>query len=229
MKTFINYFGLTLVLAVVAEAANYPPAVTGDVIVKFTDKSQTGVLVAEALRSNPNERAPLQTMARQLSAEMGVPLSALRVTSGQELVVGVDRAMLTRTLKERLTREPVVQRVTLVETGKTVLPAAELALRLNLRPDSALQRQVQRDWHAGLRTLAKLNMHVTGLVSGVSPRPGARIDSTGQLIVSLDIAELIDDLVIRLKRRADVMYAQPNLIVRPSLKREITPTPAGPP
>lgn len=231
MKTFISYLGLTLVLvlAVVAWAENYPPAVTGDVIIKFTDKSQAGVLLAEAFRLNPNERAPLQTIARKLSAEMDVPLSALRVTSGQELVVSVDRAMLARDLKERLTREPAVQRVILLETGKTVLPAGALAVRVNLRPDSPVQRQVQRDRHAGQRTSAELDKQVSGLVSGVSPRPSAHIDNNGRLILTLDLAELIDDLVIRLKRRADIVYAQPNLIVRPSLKREISPVPAGSP
>lgn len=216
-------------MADVAQAANYPPAVTGDVIIKFTDKSEAGILLAEALRLNPNERAPLQTLARQLSAEMGVPLSAVRVTSGQELVVSIDRTTLTRNLKERLTREAAVQRVILVEAGKTVLPAAELAVRVNLRPDSAVQRQVQRDLHAGHRASPELDMQIAGLVSGVTPRPNAHIDSTGHLILALDIAELIDDLVVRLKSRTDVVYAQPNLVVRPSLKREISPPPAGPP
>lgn len=229
MKTFIS--GLTLVLGLVGvvHATNYPPAVTGDVIIKFTDKSQAGKLLAEALRSNPNERAPLHAITRQLSGETGVPLSAVRVTSGQELVVSVDRATLARNLKERLMRESAVQRVILIETGKTILPAAELAVRLNLQPDSAVQRQVQRDRHAGRRTSAELDMQVAGLVSGVSARPSAHIDNHGRLILTLNIAELIDDLVVGLKRRADVVYAQPNLILRPSLKREIPPAPAGSP
>lgn len=229
MKTFISGLTWVLLFTGAAQAANYPPAVTGDVIIKFTGKSQAGVLLAEAFRSNPNELAPLQTIARQLSAEMGVPLSALRITSGQELLVSVDRVTLMRSLKERLMREPAVQRVTLIETGKSVLPAAELAVRVNLRPDSAMQRQVQRDRRAGQRTSSELDTQVTRLVSGVSPRPNAHIDEHGRLVLTLDIADLIDDLVVRLKRRADIVYAQPNLMVRPSLKREISPVPAGSP
>lgn len=229
MKIFISGLILLLVMADAVQAANYPPAVTGDVIIKFTDKSEAGALLAEALRLNPDERVLLQSLARQLSTDMGVPLSAVRVTSGQELVVSIDRTTLTSNLKERLTREPAVQHVILVEASKTVLPAAELAVRVNLRPDSAAQRQVQRDRLAGHRASPELDMHVAGLVSGVSPRPNAHIDNVGQLILTLDIAELIDDLVVRLKRRADVVYAQPNLVVRPSLKRENSPPPAGPP
>lgn len=230
VKTFIYYFGLTLalVLSGTGQAANYPPAVTGDVIIKFTDKSQPGILLAQAFRLNPNNNTPLQIVARQLSAELGVPLTAVRATSGQELVLSIDRAQLARTLKERLAREPAVQRVILVENPKTLLPAAELAALVKLRPDSAAQRQVQRDRHAGHRSSPELGMQVAELVSGVSPLPTAHIDDAGQLIVSVDLAELIRDLVIRLKRRADVVYAQPNLIVRPSLKREISPPQAGP-
>lgn len=227
MKAFLPGLILVLALAVVAQAANYPPGVTGDVIIKFTDKSQAGLLMAEALHLNSNQQAPLQTIARQLSVEMGIPLSALRITSGQELVVSVDRAALVRSLKERLLREPVVQRVIMLEIGKTVLPAGELAVRVDLRPDSTVQRQVQRVRYAGRRTSAELGKQVAGLVSGISPRPNARIDNNGRLILTLDIAALIDDLVIRLKRRAEVVYAQPNVIVRPSIKREISPAPAG--
>lgn len=227
MKTFLNYFGLILglVLAVVAQATNLPPAVTGDVIIKFTDKSQAGVLLAEALRLNTNQHASLQTIARQLTADMGVPLSALRVTSGQELLMGVDRATLARALKNRLAREPSVQRVTSIETGKTLLPAAELVVRVDLRPNSAVQRQVQRDQQAIRRTSPELDMQVAELVSGISLRPVAHIDSAGRLILSLDVDGLIDDLIIRLKRRTDVVYAQPNLVARPSLKRENSPAP----
>ena len=227
MKIFISGLILVLALADTVHAANYPPAVTGDVIIKFSDKSQAGVLLAEAFRLNPNERAPLHAITRQLSGETGVPLSAVRVTSGQELVVSVDRTALRTSLKERLLREPAVQRVILIETGKTILPAAELAVRLNLQPDSAVQRQVQRDRYAGQRTSAELDMQVVGLVSGIAPRPSAHIDNQGRLILTLNIAELIDDLVVQLKRRVDVVYAQPNLILRPSLKREIPPAPTG--
>lgn len=229
VKTFISGLTLVLGLAGVVHAANYPPALTGDVIIKFTDKSQAGQLMAEALHSDSNQHAPLQTMARQLSAEMDVPLSALRLTSGRELVVSIDRPVLARSLKERLLREPAVQRVIVLETGKTVLPAGELAVRVNLRSDSIVQRQVQRDRHAGQRTSVELDKQVAGLVSGVAPRPSAHIDNHGRLILTLDIAELIDDLIIRLKGRADVVYAQANLVVRPSLKRQISPVPAGPP
>lgn len=230
MKTFIHYVGLILVLSLAStsQAANYPPAVTGDVIIKFTDKSQAGILLAETLRSNPNNNTSLQTVARQLSAEMKVTLTAVRVTSGQELVLSIDRATLARTLKERLAREPAVQRVILIENTKTLVPATELAALVKLRPDSAVQRQVQHDLRAGHRSSPELDLQVGGLVSGISPHPAAHIDDAGQLIVSLDLAELIRDLVIRLKRRADVVYAQPNLIVRPSLKREISAPRAGP-
>lgn len=230
MKTFIHHFGLILVLSATnaGQAANYPPVVTGDVIIKFTDKSQAGALLAETLRSNPNNNTSLQTVARQLSAELGVMLTAVRVTSGQELVLSIDRATLARTLKERLAREPAVQRVILIENTKTLVPATELTAMVKLRPDSAAQRQVQRDRRAGHRSSPGLDMLVAGFVSGISPYPAAHIDDAGQLIVSLDLAELIRDLVMRLKRRADVVYAQPNLIVRPSLKREISSPRAGP-
>lgn len=228
MKTFLSGLILILVQAAIAHAANYPPAVTGDVIIKFTDKSQAGLLIAEALHLNSNQHVPLQTIASRLSAEMDLPLSALRLTSGQELVVSIDRAALARNLNERLMRETAVQRVVLLESGKTLLPTGELAVRVSLRPDSPVQRQVHRNLRAGQRTSEELDKQASLLVSGISPRPSAHVDNNGRLILKLDIAELIDDVVMRLKRRADVVYAQANLIVRPSLKREISPAPGSP-
>lgn len=231
VKLFTSYFGLALVLVLTAgsgQAANPPPALSGDLVVKFRDNSEAAVLLARTFHANPNRNAPLQTLARQLSAELGVTLSALRVTSGQELVLGIDRAQLARTVKDRLAREPAVQSATVTEHAKTLLPAAELAVSVKLSANSAAARQVQRDRQAGQRTSPGLEKLVTQLCSGVYPQPGGHIDDKGNLILTLDIAELTRDLALRLKRRSDVVYAQPNLIVRPFLKREISPPSSGP-
>ncbi|MCK7509503.1 MAG: hypothetical protein MZV70_39360 [Desulfobacterales bacterium] len=81
-------------LAVIA-AANGPPAfVAGDLIVKFTDASESGALVARAVQGEAGAQRQLPDLAGRLSAGLGVSVIAARVTSGRELVLGIDREQL---------------------------------------------------------------------------------------------------------------------------------------
>jgi hypothetical protein len=198
-----------------ATEANGPSTfVAGDLIVKFTDASDAGQAVVRAMRS-AQVPADVVAVATRLSDELGVPFVAARVTSGRELVLSVDRDRLTHTLMQRVRRDPAVRGITPVTAPKTILPAAQLAFVVELRPDSEAQRQVRQATQAGRRTTPEVDKLVARLVADLYPQPTGHVNERGQLVLMVDIAELTRELVERLKRRPDVEYAQLSQVVRP--------------
>jgi hypothetical protein len=206
---------LLLASCVGLAAANGPASfVPGDLIVKFSDRSDAGQAVVRAMGAD-QALAEVAPVATRLSAELGVPLVAARVTSGRELVLSVDRAKLERTLTQRLGRDPAVRSVTPVPPPKTVLPAAQITVAVELAPNSEAQRRVQQAAQAGRQTTAEIDALVAKMATGIDPRPTGRVTERGELVLAIDVAALTRDLVERVKRRPDVEYAQPSQIVRP--------------
>jgi hypothetical protein len=196
------------------QANGQPPFVAGDLIVKFRDGDDAGQAVARAMRAD-QPLADVAPIAARLSSELGVPLVATRVTSGRELVLSVDRDRLAQTLTQRLARDPAVRSVTPVAAPKTVLPGAQVALVVELAPNTEAERQVSETARAGQHTAPEIDALVARMAAGADPRPAGRVNERGQLVVAVDVAALTRELVARLKRRADVEYAQPSQIVRP--------------
>ncbi len=133
--------------------------VAGDVIVRFSDGSDLGARVARAVRG---EAVPGETeeVAARLSGDLGVPLRVARVTSGGELVLSVEREELARTLARRIARDPAVRSAARVEVPRTVLPASEIALAVELRRGSEEEQQVAEAARAGRRTATRLRPRV---------------------------------------------------------------------
>jgi hypothetical protein len=202
-------------LAVIA-AANGPPAfVAGDLIVKFTDASESGAFMARAVQGEAAAQRQLPDLARRLSAGLGVSVIAARVTSGRELVLGIDREQLLAKLAQRVQHDPAVKSVQPRAEPKTVLPPAEIALVVEFTPGGEVHALLQRVARAGERTSREIDVMVARLAAGTDPQPVGHVDGRGQLILTLDIAALTVQLVERLKRRADVEYAQVSQVMRP--------------
>ena len=208
---------LAIGMAFNAIHANNPPAfIAGDLIVKFTVQSPFGVLLAQALRSDRVNAKALNIAAERLSAELGVALVPTRVTSGQELVLSIERSKLARAIQEQVARDPTVQAVSLATSANALLPATEINFTVDFAEHSPSKQAVQQAAQARRQTSSEIRRLVARLVNGIYPQPAGRIDSHGQLILTVDVAELTRDLVTRLKRRPDVVYAQPSQIVRPN-------------
>jgi hypothetical protein len=188
--------------------------VPGDVIVRFTDASDFGARVARAMRA-PSLPAEIEAAAARLSTELGVPLIAVRVTSGRELVLSVERDRLMQALARRVERDADVKAVARVEEPRTVLPPARIALAVELRGDSEAGRAVRAAARASRATTPEVEALVAKLTGDLEPRPSAHISDRGQLILTIDVAALTRNLVERLERRADVEYAQVSHVVRP--------------
>ncbi len=203
-------------LNLIAVQANDKPAfVAGDLIVKFTAASESGTLVTRAMQGGLTADRQLAALAARLSRELGVAVAAVRVTSGNELVLSVDRNRLAQSLRQVVTRDPAVRAATRIDPPKTVLPAAQLALALDLRRDSEAGGLVHRTALAGKQTSTEIEALVKKLCAGAVPQPSGRVGNRGQLVLTIDIAALTLDLIERLKRRPDVEYAQPSQIVKP--------------
>ena len=205
-------FSLSLITV---QANDKPSFVAGDLIVKFTAASEPGTLVTRALQGDQAADRQLAALAARLSQELGVAIAAVRVTSGNELVLSVDRDQLARSLRQVVTRDPAVRAATRIDPPKTVLPAAEIALALDLRRDSEADRQVRRSARAGKQTSKEIEALVKKLCVGADPQPSGGVSNRGQLVLTIDIAALTLDLIERLKRRPDVEYAQPSHIAKP--------------
>lgn len=214
------FWGLGLGLAVMNSVANGPgPAiVAGDLIVKFKETSESGRQLALAARGEGMPDKNLAAVATQLSAALGVSLTAVRVTSGRELVLTVDRAKLLQTIARQLSRDAVVSAVSPVESAATVLPAAHIDFRVELVAGSEAQRRVRQAAVSGSRSTPGIEALVTQLAAGISPPPTGHVDKQGRLILRYDVMRLTRDLVARLQTRADVEYAQFSQLVKPYAK-----------
>ncbi len=206
--------GFSLCLITV-QANDKPAFVAGDLLVKFTTVSDPGTLVTRAVQGDPAADRQLAALATRLSRELGVAVAAVRVTSGNELVLSVDRDQLAQALRRIVTRDPAVRTAKRVDPPKTVLPAAQLGLALDLRRDSEAGKLVRRSARAGRQTSNEIEALVKKLSVGADPQPSGRVTDRGQLVLSIDVAALTLNLVERLKRRPDVEYAQPSQIVKP--------------
>jgi hypothetical protein len=206
--------GLSLSLITV-QANDKPTFVAGDLIVKFTTVSESGMLVARAMQGDQAADRQLAALATRLSQELGVALATVRVTSGNELVLSLDREQVMQSLRQVVTRDPAVRKATRIDSPKTVLPAAQIALALDLRRDSEAGKLVRQTAQAKRKTTKEVEVLVAKLCVGADPQPSGYVSNRGQLVLTIDIAALTLDLVERLKRRPDVEYAQPSQIVKP--------------
>jgi hypothetical protein len=200
---------------ITVQAADRPAFVAGDLIVKFTTASESGTLVTRAMQGDQAADRQLVALAARLSQELGVVLAAVRVTSGRELVLSVDRDRVLQSLSQVVTRDPAVRKATRIDSPKTVLPAVQIALALDLHRDSEAGRRVRQTAQAGRKTTKEIEALVAKLCVGADPQPSGHVSNRGQLVLTIDVAALTLDLIKRLKRRPDVEYAQPSQIVQP--------------
>lgn len=195
-------------------AGGQPAFVAGDLIVKFTAASEPDVLVDRVVRGDRTADRELAAFAARLARELGTALVVARVTSGNELVLSVNRDQVAQALAEVVKRDPAVRAVTRADPPKTVLPTTQIALALDLRRDSDAGRLVRRSVRIGRQTGSEIDALVKKLCVGVDPPPSGRVDKRSQLVLGVDIAALTLDLVERLQRRPDVEYAQPSQVMK---------------
>lgn len=186
-----------------ASTAAAPPMISGDLIVKFRDASEPGRHLAAVL-AGQRDPASAMPLASRLSADLGVPLVLVQVTSGREALLALDREALGRSLLARAGREAQVQRATMtVPPPGGGLPGAEFVLRIELRPSAP----------AAAAQAVAARLAVTRMPP---PRVHGQAAAGGEIRLVYDVDGMTLALVERLQQRADVEYAQANRLLRPA-------------
>jgi len=207
-----------------AASAGRPDALPpGDLIVRFADTSPAHAAVMENFE-NPQHADATAELATRLSGALLVPLRAVQVTSGRELVLSIDRARLVSQVAERVAQAPAFRgaRATAVISApagrpppKVLLPAT-LSLRIRAPPDSDAGRAVAEAQRDRARNRDRIAALARSLVPGHEGAVAARVDAQGRLLLDIDLRVLVEELVAALQKQADVVYAQANRMLRPA-------------
>jgi hypothetical protein len=144
--------------------------------------------------------AELQAVAGRLSDDVGVPLLGVRATSGDELVLSVDRGALGERL---LAAARAMPGVTAAEMTTPKASAAVPELEIALQPAGG----------SGLTDPSHLASVSERLARATRAPLQVRIES-GRIIVRANADELLGEVSRRLQALPEVIYAQPNLVLR---------------
>jgi hypothetical protein len=184
----------------------------GEIIVKFSGKSEGGQISARAIAEGTPSDAALTSYIQVLSKEVGVPLEVKQLGSGGSLVVAVRRPELIAILLKRLRETTDVKETRVVSGNDPTAPAVEVDFVQGSPETEVLAQESSETGAPGpqAQAITERLKHACGLALT------SRIVSRSQIVVTPDLRALTLDLAARLSKRTDVEYAQPNFIRRPT-------------
>ncbi len=196
------------------QPAPLPAAAAGQLIVKLTGSSAGGQALKRALSASELHHDPdLVAYLVELSAEVGAPLSAMRLTSGSEVVLTVDLEQLTAAVLKRLGEDRRVERAARYESSGTphlspfggTPPRAEWRVELAGEEVAALISAARRSDHA---TTPELEATIAELGESLGYDLACRVDAEAGLVLELDLSELTETLRARLAEHPEVEYVE---------------------
>jgi hypothetical protein len=190
------------------------PFVPGEVVVKFSPTSKAAALVAGASASSDQPNAPLASYVDSLAREVGIPIGVKRLGSGGMLIVSIQRANLVARLLERLRANPHVKEAGALSAAPPPPLVAQGVVQVEFAERSPEAEAVAKIAASGRETGPELDPIIKGLEHDSGIPSTARITSSRQILLSVDLSALTLDLAARLRKCADVEYAQPNFIRR---------------
>ncbi len=212
---------LLVVAPVAASAARPPVSAPGDLIVRFANTSPAHAAVMQQV-DNPKHGDATAAVAAKLSSTLQVPLRAVQVTSGRELVLSIERVGLATQVAERVAQAPAFRsaRATAViappaDHPPTVLPPSTLLLKVSAPPDSDAGRAVANARRGAASSRERIAALAGSLVPGHDAAVAARVDAQGRLLIEIDMRVLVAEVVAALRKHPDVVYAQANQMLRP--------------
>jgi hypothetical protein len=184
-------------------------------IVKFEAGSAGDGVAAQAAQDTSAQTALFADFAAGLSGEIGVPIRIYTVTSGRELVLGVDAAKVADAAIAALEQRPDVARAMRVAGGdEPQVASRDPVLAVEFAEDSAIGRRLAE----GRPETLQDDPEILGLSRDVAGRTGLplTLHPEGPAIAfTLDLERLTSDLADRLTRRPDVAYVEPNRLLQP--------------
>ncbi|MEN8260028.1 MAG: hypothetical protein ABFS02_05485 [Pseudomonadota bacterium] len=186
-----------------------------EVIVKFTEKSRLGTIINESRDRPLGENRALLDGVADLSEALSTPLIAKSITSGSELVLGVNVTAVLADLRKKLEGYPGVSKVRKIPSDqKPILPQISEEVAVGFLPDTEESKTL-----AQARTCQNPADCIEPVVANLAEKTGyplkGRLLRGRRLAVGIDLGATIQNLVERLKKNSDVEYAQPNFILGP--------------
>jgi hypothetical protein len=177
-------------------AAVASPEVAGDVIVKFRDASEPGRVVAPILtgQSRIDSAVP---MVSDLSNDLGSPLTVVRVTSGRELVLAIDRVRVGQIISLRADNVSAIRSMKPADSSARLASQQQLEFVVEPQPGSDVEKAI------------------SSITGNFQPHARSRIDEDGRVLLTIDMTGLTRQTVEQLKKRSDVEYAQANVLLKP--------------
>jgi len=204
--------GLLAFQGVAMDYSTAATTVAGDIIVKFKDDSSSGKLMSQIVRG-AMQLKEAEKVAARLSQRLGVPLTPVRVTSGRELLLAIDRDRLTRDVLQRATRNSSVSKAEPVHAPAGVLPPREMKFVLDLQKGAAAEREASRR-PAATADSAEIKTLVDDAAGDLKAAASASVDERGRLVLAIDMAALTTQVAKQLEQCTEVEYAQPNLMLK---------------
>lgn len=215
-----------LALLLSSDAAQDKPTgqrfASNEIVVKFSGTSKGAELAANALvEGNPSDAA-LGGYVKAISSELGVPLEVKRFGSGGNVILAVRTSELVDDLAKRFRTIPDVEDARIVSEKIASTSSIELDFRENSRETEVLARAAGK----GPESSAGVDAITGRLEQDYRVPLTARVVSSRRLLVTPDLQKLTMDLVMRMKKRADIEYAQPNFVLHPTnTHSDINPRP----
>ena len=180
-----------------------------EVIVKFSDDSDTAQRVDRILEEHPMDLSELAVSMEDLHRSTGFLLIPERISSGREVILRIPEKPLLKKVEQTVAKRTDVAAAELVAIQSDNPRLPELQLLLHFHPssdESALLENAYGDSANGERvqTLAAKLCADSGVPVIGTPQAGAA------LAVTVDRYALLEQLLARLHALDDVDYAQPN-------------------
>lgn len=197
------------------QTSQTPPFVPGEVIVKFSEGSKAGAILARAAQGNWKTDACLTSYLSALSQELGIPLKAKQLTSGGELVLTIQTHELTAKLVSRIKQNPRVVRTEeskAEEKGIVAAPRSEVLVEFAKGSHEA--DVISRVRAQSLDASSSLQELAGEMERDLGFKLETRVTKNNQLALVIKVDSLTLELVARLNKHADVEYAQPNFVLQ---------------
>lgn len=187
------------------------PFVPGEVILRFKPNSEPAKMLGSSPPGSNQPAAAFVSYLRALSAEANISIRVKQLLSGGSLVLEIDKSALSDRSRDRLRAHPNVQQALATPPDPAAPRPSRIAFQVEFVEKSAEAAAVSK---AGpqLQAVAESLSKQTGLPLT------AELSPSRQLLLIIDLEALTLDLVARLRKLADVEYAQPNFIHRPMVR-----------
>lgn len=173
---------------------------SAEVIVKFKHGTRADKLVNSILSGSAPTTEQINRYMDQLSREISLPLTYRQVTSGKEMVLGINDHQVLEQLKQAIADKPGIRRVEVISPSPhKPSPRPYMTLRISFKECGENGDSIKR--------IADelIEAQEYAVISKIEPPV---------LMIQLDHQKELKRLVQKLKRRPDVEYVQPNLLMK---------------